>query len=96
MSDTEIASWLKRVQDVGRYILSVVGMYLVWILLNYFAAHAYVRFCVPPTIWGFLTAPFMVPAPHCQALCWAIYNGGTNIVSMWIMIGTWTSNYLQG
>jgi hypothetical protein len=38
-------------------------------------------------------SPFMAAAPHCQALRWAIYNGGNNIVSMWLILGMWLMSY---
>ena len=73
--------------DYLKIIRNVCGMYFVWILLHYLSAHLYIYFCVPATIAGFLLAPFMVPAPHCQALRWAVYNGGNVIIAMWVLIG---------
>jgi hypothetical protein len=34
-------------------------------------------------------SPFLVPAPHCYGLRWAIYHGGNNIIAMWSIIGIW-------
>jgi hypothetical protein len=64
-------------------------IYIVWIVIHYVASHLYVYFCVPATFIGFLTVPFIVPAPHCQALRWAIYTGGNNIIAMWFLLGAW-------
>ena len=72
----------------------ICGIYLLWILLHYLASHLYARFCVPSTFWGFLMSPFLVPAPHCQALRWTIYNGGVVINSMWTVIGVWVCGKL--
>jgi hypothetical protein len=72
----------------------ISGIYVVWIFLHYLSAHAYVCWCVPATIIGFIATPFMIPAPHCQALRWLIYNGGNFISAMWVVIGAWAMRYL--
>ena len=72
-----------------KIIVTVGGMYFIWIYLHYFASHLYVEYCVPNTIQGFLISPFMVSTPHCQGLRWLIYNGGNTITNMWSLIGTW-------
>ena len=73
--------------DYLKIIRNVCGTYFVWIVLHYLSAHLYIYLCVPATISGFLFAPFIVPAPHCHALRWAIYNGGNVIIAMWVLIG---------
>lgn len=70
----------------------VLSIYLGWIILHYLASHMYIQWCVPATLIGFITAPLLVPAPHCQALRWTIYNGGEKIFAMWVMAGTWLYN----
>jgi len=85
----------QKVTEYVKYIIGLCGMYIIWITLHYFAAHAYVYLCVPGTIIGFLMAPFIIPAPHCQALRWLVYNGGNNIIAMWVMFGAWISSYLK-
>ena len=69
--------------------IKIFGLYFVWILFHYIASHLYVHWCVPATIVGFLMSPFLVPAPHCQALRWIIYNGANNINAMWLFLSTW-------
>ena len=49
----------------------------------------YVYWCVPATLTGFIMSAFLVPAPHCYALRWAIYNGGNSIIGMWSLLGAW-------
>jgi len=75
-------------------ILAISGIYIIWIILHYISSHLYIYWCVPGTILGFIIAPFIVPAPHCQALRWAIYNGGNTIIAMWLLLGAWISKYL--
>ena len=82
--------------NYGKTIITVSGIYIIWIILHYFAAHAYIHWCVPGTFIGFLISPLIVPTPHCQSLRWAIYNGGNNIITMWVLLGVWISNYLKG
>lgn len=77
----------------GAYVNCIVNtsicIYLLWIVLHYISPHLYVHFCVPLTLQGFIMSPFIAPSPHCQALRWAIYNGGNTIIAMWVVFGTW-------
>ena len=70
-------------------IIKVAGFYLLWICLHYFAAHLYIKFCVPNSIIGFIMSPFMISTPHCQGLRWIVYNAANVINNMWIIVGTW-------
>ena len=72
---------------------NIFGIYLLWVFVHFISAHLYIRFCTPNTMLGFVMSPFMAAAPHCQALRWSIYNGGNNIVSMWVTIGIWLMRY---
>ena len=76
-------------QNIGWVVKSSVSIYVIWVLLHYISPHLYVHFCVPWTLRGFVMSPFIAPAPHCQALRWAIYNGGNTIIAMWVVLGTW-------
>ena len=79
--------YLEMVSPYLSVCKNICGMYILWIFVHFISAHMYIRFCTPNTITGFLMSPFMAAAPHCQALRWAIYNGGNNIVSMWLTVG---------
>ena len=68
-----------------------VGIYLFWIVAHFIASHLYVTWCVPFTVSGFVLSPFMTATPHCQALRWAINQGGQNISVMWLLLGSWLS-----
>jgi len=70
-------------------VFKVSGVYILWILLHYFASHLYIFYCVPNTYIGFFMSPFMTMAPHCQGLRWIVYNGADIIDNMWIILGTW-------
>ena len=69
--------------------VSVFGLYITWVIVHFVASHLYIHWCVPVTILGFLMSPFLVPSPQCQALRWAIYNGGNSINAMWFLFGVW-------
>ncbi len=71
-----------------KFIFSVSGVYLLWIILHYFASHLYVKLCVPNTVIGFLMSPFMTATPHCQGLRWVVYNAANMINNMWIICGS--------
>ena len=77
------------------FVFAASYIYLIWIVVHYLSAHLYARWCVPPTIIGFILAPFLVPAPHCTALRWAIATGGHQIIAMWALIGTWLFNLIM-
>jgi hypothetical protein len=70
-------------------LYSILGYYLMWILLHYCAAHLYPSYCVPFTMSGLLLSPFMSSAPHCIALRWLITEGSNVIVTMWVVFGTY-------
>lgn len=70
-------------------VFKVSSVYILWILLHYFASHLYIYYCVPNTYIGFLLSPFMTMAPHCKGLRWIVYNGADVIDNMWIILGTW-------
>ena len=87
-----------RSLDIYAFTKTIVtgfGIYVVWIVIHYVPAHMYTYWCVPATFFGFLAAPFLVPAPHCQALRWAIYNGGNSIIAMWFLLGAWFMRLLK-
>jgi hypothetical protein len=78
-----------RIWSAIIFVRNIAGVYVLWMMANYMAAHLYVSWCVPATLVGFIASPFMIPAPHCQALRWAIYTGGNSIMSMWGALGLW-------
>lgn len=77
-----------------KYIINLIGIYVVWILIHYISTHLYLKYCVPESFTGFLLSPFMVTAPHCIALRWSIYNGAINIINMWNIIGSWLITFM--
>jgi hypothetical protein len=72
-----------------KFIIDLVGIYLLWIVLHFAASHAYTTWCVPFTVFGLIISPFVAPSPHCNAFRWIINTGGNNITAMWIILGTW-------
>ena len=83
---TNISSYCWR---TSIFLFKASGIYLLWICLHYFSAHLYVKFCVPDSLIGFIMSPFMIMTPHCQGLRWIVYNAGSVINNMWILIGAW-------
>jgi hypothetical protein len=65
----------------------VAQIYLFWISIHYIAAQLYVYMCVPQTIIGFLSSPFLAVTPQCQGMRWIVYMGGDVIQNMWITLG---------
>ena len=68
---------------------TLMTFYLMWIFMHHVSAHVYIYFCTPNTIYGIITSPFLVAAPHCTAIRWVLYEGGNMITTMWISIGTY-------
>jgi|TARA_B110000285_G_C14912172_1_gene508475 hypothetical protein len=92
IAETIKNTYLMYLRQSLEFILGASYIYIMWITAHYIAAHMYASICVPATIIGFITAPFLVPAPHCQALRWTIYTGGEKIFAMWVLLGTWMFN----
>lgn len=88
-------SWCS-IQNIKTYSYSITKtifdaskIYLMWVLFHYIAAHMYVYFCAPATLGGLLLSPFLMSAPHCVALRWAVHNGADVVHAMWLILGTW-------
>ncbi len=82
---------LKR---VSVNVFRIVYMYLFWISIHYAAAQFYVQMCVPQTIIGFLSSPFLAITPQCQGMRWIVYIGGDVIQNMWVALGTFLCIYM--
>ena len=54
------------------FLFRMSGIYILWISLDYFSAHLYVKFCVPNSFIGFIMSPLMISTPHCQGLRWML------------------------
>ena len=91
--DSWYGSLLKWLYDITIFIFaklySILGYYIMWILLHYVATHLYPMYCVPLTVMGFILSPFMASAPHCIAIRWLITEGSNVIVTMWVVLGTY-------
>ena len=86
---------IKHLKHIIILLFNVGGIYLLWVILHYVAAHLYVRFCVPDTIIGFLMSPFIVTTPYCHCLRWVVFNGAVIISQMWVLIGNWLHFIIQ-
>ena len=75
--------------ELNKTIVDIAKIYLLIVILHYISSHAYVNYCVPNTIKGFLLSPLTITQPHCQALRWIIYNGGNKITTSWLILGSW-------
>ena len=76
-----------KVKDQVVAVFRVVQIYLFWISIHYIAAQLYIHMCVPQTMVGFLSSPFLAVTPHCQGMRWVVYMGGDVIQTMWITLG---------
>ena len=97
---TNETSWFS-IKNIKTYSYSITKtafsaskIYLMWVLFHYMAAHMYVYFCAPATLSGLLLSPFLMSAPHCVALRWAIHNGADVVHAMWLILGTWLCSKL--
>ena len=79
-----------------RIFIKISGVYLLWILLHFFASYLYTKLCVPTTFLGLFMSPFFTATPHCQGLRWVIYNGANIINNMWLIVGTWLCANIMG
>ena len=79
---------------INKYLCNPIGIYLLWILLHFASPHIYIYLCTPATYIGLIMSPLIAPAPHCVAIRWVIYNGGSMISNMWIAIAGWFIHYM--
>ena len=78
-------------QLIKDWLTNIAGFFLIWIILHFIAANLYARFCAELSFLGLIKSIFIAEAPHCMALRWVIYNGGSVIHSMWLSLGVWLS-----
>ena len=78
-------------QLIKDWFINIAGFFILWIVLHFVAANLYARFCAELSFIGLIKSIFIAEAPHCMALRWVIYNGGSVIHSMWLSIGVWLS-----
>ena len=68
-----------------------IAFYVSWIIIHNISSHLYVYFCVGNDLYSFLLSPFVIVTPFCQGLNWIIYNGSSQMTTMWISLGAWLS-----
>jgi len=78
-----------KIYGFFKNVFSIVGIYIIWIIIHYISSQLYLYLCVPTGLYGFLASPFLSPSLHCQTLRWCIYNGGNTITHMWLTLGSW-------
>lgn len=80
---------------IGRYLQGPFGIYLTWVMIHYFAAHAYSEYCVNWSLYGLISSPFISTTPICRGLSWIIYEGSNTITHIWLFLGSTMSVYLS-
>ena len=91
----KIKCWTSGLYNKIGLQVNLFGIFLFWLIVHYFSAHLYVYFCTPITVIGFVMSPVLIPAAHCQALRWLIYNGGNSIIAMWLLFATWILQFIK-
>ena len=88
--DTEKArSYYQAICDYVNPILSLFGIYILWICIHYISPRLYISYCVPATVVGFIYSPFLSQSPHCISLRWAITKSGESIYNMFGIFSMW-------
>lgn len=72
-----------------QHLCDFAGVFIFWAIIHFAAANLYSTFCCETSIVGFIKSIFIIQTPHCAALRWIIYNGGSAINNMWTSIGLW-------
>jgi hypothetical protein len=70
-------------------LVDIIKIFAFWTVLHLVAANLYTNFCAHASWYGLLVSPFIAPAPHCRALRWIIYNGGSYLENVWMTLGTY-------
>ena len=77
-----------------RKLTRMVIIYFLYIVVHYVSANLYQQVCVPIGWIGFITSPFTIVSPQCQALRWLMFNTGSHINAMWMIFGAWMINII--
>lgn len=64
-------------------------IYLLWIFVHFISANLYAYHCTHLSLYGLLSTPFLVVAPHCTALNWTTTWTHGAIKNMWLTLGSW-------
>ena len=83
-----------NIDIIKDWVFNVGGIFMLWIILHYMAANLYARYCAEYSILGLIKSIFIAEAPHCIAMRWMIYHGGSSIHTMWVSIGVWFTGKL--
>jgi hypothetical protein len=75
---------------IGRLCL-IACMYVI---VHFLAPYAYIAYCTPRSLRGFLLSAFLAPSPHCQAIRWTLQHTAAHIESMWMLLGIWTMAHI--
>jgi hypothetical protein len=84
---TTASYYFQRIRD---NIPTVVFVYFGIVLAHYISSNVYPIWCCNNTLIGFIMTPFMIVAPHCEALRWIIHYTGEQIRNVW----WWLAGYL--
>jgi len=61
----KVKVYLPSIQHYANNFLNlfknIFGIYVLWVLVHYVAAHIYVRFCTPATFMGFILSHLWLP-----------------------------------
>jgi hypothetical protein len=80
--------------DLTIFVTSASGMYVLWTLVHFIAAHIYIKHCVGSTALDMAISVFYVSSPYCQGVSWLIYTGSRQIAYIWMVLGTYLSTKL--
>jgi hypothetical protein len=69
-------------------------LYVGWIFLHFIAVHLYANYCNNFSLYGLIFSPLTLSTPMCRGLNYIIYNGSNNINGMWLILGSWLSQFL--
>ena len=69
--------------------IKIIAIYFVYILIHYLSPYAYIYFCVPQNMLGFIISPIMNSTLQCKAIRWIMIHTSLRIEEMWKLIGLW-------
>lgn len=83
-----------NIKTILKFIYEVCGIFIFWIIIHFMASNLYHIYCADLSIFGFIKSIFVAQAPHCIAMRWVIYNGGSMINYMWTTLALWLTTKL--
>jgi len=85
--------------NIIKMVPSSVWVFFACCFAHYIAPHAYVYFCVPDTLWGFIISPIKATSIECKAIRFVINVSADGIDYFWLLVAfsvmSWVRSFMM-